>query len=364
MMKKTCYKKGLVIGILVLFAGISMVPASTSSLVNNGVSFNLYTGVPPSVVYVDDDYDENTPGWGYDHFNIIQDGVDAVAEGGTVYVYCGYYSGIYIAKSLSLIGEDRDNTIISAEAGPDYSVVAITADEVTLTGFTINQCWYGFWYEQVIGIFSAYNTIYGNIIENGRDFSIYLPDSGKNIGNVIAGNIIRNNPCGVEIYPWWPNKGTVYDSNRVYHNTFINNNLHISPDWPDTPFDDGYPSGGNYYDDYMGVDMFSGPNQDIPGSDGIGDTPYYVYGQNYPEYRDRYPLMAPWSPSCGDCNFDNVIDIGDVVYLINYLYRSGPWITPLCLGDVNSNGIVDVGDVVYLNNYLFYGGPSPYPDCC
>jgi len=42
-----------------------------------------------NIVYVDDDYNESTPGWGYDHFDSIQDGVDAVDEGGTVYVYIG-----------------------------------------------------------------------------------------------------------------------------------------------------------------------------------------------------------------------------------------------------------------------------------
>jgi len=61
----------------------------------------------------------------------------------------------------------------------------------------------------------------------------------------------------------------------------------------------------------------------------------------------------------GDINADGVIDVGDVVYLINYLYRSGPAPSPLPLADVNSDGVVDIGDVVYLINYLFRGGPPP-----
>jgi hypothetical protein len=62
---------------------------------------------------------------------------------------------------------------------------------------------------------------------------------------------------------------------------------------------------------------------------------------------------------CGDCNSDGNIDAGDVVYLINYLYRSGPVPNPLLASDTNRDGVVDAGDVVYLINYLFKEGPSP-----
>jgi hypothetical protein len=61
----------------------------------------------------------------------------------------------------------------------------------------------------------------------------------------------------------------------------------------------------------------------------------------------------------GDCNGDGVIDVGDVVYLINYLFIHGPAPVPLISGDVNSDGVVDVSDVVYLINYLFINGPPP-----
>ena len=61
----------------------------------------------------------------------------------------------------------------------------------------------------------------------------------------------------------------------------------------------------------------------------------------------------------GDFNADGSIDIEDVVFAINYLYRSGPAPDPLEVGDVNCDGGVDVGDVVYLINYLFKGGPEP-----
>lgn len=86
------------------------------------------------------------------------------------------------------------------------------------------------------------------------------------------------------------------DASYVYHNNIINNaiqgadNLGIQNAW-----DDDYPSGGNYWSDYVGADAFSGPNQDIAGSDGIGDTPYVIDGDS----QDGYPLMNPVVVSIG-----------------------------------------------------------------
>jgi rubredoxin len=61
----------------------------------------------------------------------------------------------------------------------------------------------------------------------------------------------------------------------------------------------------------------------------------------------------------GDANSDGVVDPADVVYLINYLFRSGPAPDPLQAGDANCDGVVDPADVVYLINYLFRNGTPP-----
>lgn len=74
------------------------------------------------------------------------------------------------------------------------------------------------------------------------------------------------------------------------------------------------------------------------------------------------PTIQVWvslSPAPGDANGDGVIDISDVVYLLNYLFKGGEPPSPLAVGDVNCDMIVDLGDVVYLLNYLFKGGPPP-----
>lgn len=61
----------------------------------------------------------------------------------------------------------------------------------------------------------------------------------------------------------------------------------------------------------------------------------------------------------GDVNSDCVVGAGDVVFLINYLFRNGQFPDPLRAGDVNCDCLVGAGDVVYLINYLFRNGPPP-----
>jgi non-lysosomal glucosylceramidase len=62
---------------------------------------------------------------------------------------------------------------------------------------------------------------------------------------------------------------------------------------------------------------------------------------------------------CGDANSDGMIDIGDIVAVLNYLYRGGTPPCPLAAADVNRDQIVDLGDAVYLINYLFKAGLPP-----
>jgi hypothetical protein len=62
---------------------------------------------------------------------------------------------------------------------------------------------------------------------------------------------------------------------------------------------------------------------------------------------------------CGDANRDDQTDLGDVVHLINYLYKSGSEPLPIEAGDCNRDEMVDLGDVIYLLNYLYKDGPHP-----
>jgi hypothetical protein len=60
-------------------------------------------------------------------------------------------------------------------------------------------------------------------------------------------------------------------------------------------FNGSYPLGGNYWSDYGGNDIYEGPDQDIPNSDGIGDTPYANIEGGMGS-QDYYPLMEPYKP--------------------------------------------------------------------
>jgi hypothetical protein len=51
------------------------------------------------------------------------------------------------------------------------------------------------------------------------------------------------------------------------------------------------------------------------------------------------------------------INILDLTFLINYLYRNGPPPIPLWMGDVNRDLIVDMQDVVKIVDYMFKGMP-------
>jgi|GEM_PF-1756679 len=80
------------------------------------------------------------------------------------------------------------------------------------------------------------------------------------------------------------------------------------------------------------------------------------------------PLFFPTELSiqaslAGDVNGDGVVNVGDVVALVNYLYRGGAPPESSDQADVNGDCVVDVGDVVYLVNYLYRNGPAPLAGC-
>ena len=67
----------------------------------------------------------------------------------------------------------------------------------------------------------------------------------------------------------------------------------------------------------------------------------------------------------GDVNHDGaeLIDIADLLYLIDYMFRGGP--EPVCFdeADIDASGLepLDISDLFYLIDYMFTGGPEPLP---
>jgi parallel beta-helix repeat protein len=300
--------------------------------------------------------------WTVDHdgqadFHTIQEAINAADEGDTIFVHSGtYYENVVVNKTVSLIGENRNNTIIDANG--NGTVVYVTANNVSVSGFTIQNSGYtdaGIYLDHScrstvsdnkiatwgvgIDLFGgSENDLIGNIIGGSYSwYGIRLWNSSDNVisrnlqgssdvgikligssHNYISGNkLVFNMANGMALHGGSDNnfitKNTIEQSlgglwldksngNTIYQNNFNNMEIQVSlSDSTNNTWDNGYPSGGNYWSDYtlryptIG-DEYQGENQDILGSDGIWDTPYVIDLYN----QDNYPLVSPWIPVAVD----------------------------------------------------------------
>jgi len=152
---------------------------------------------------------------------------------------------------------------------------------------------------------SSGNSISGNNMRAYHPYmcTISLSDSSD---NSISGNNIRSNYRGI----WLSNSPSnsisgnnisisidgncaimLSDSsnNKFYHNNFICKQPCVITSGYANFWDDGYPSGGNYWSDYTDIDQYSGPHQNETGTDGIWDHPYAIDANN----TDNYPFIRP-----------------------------------------------------------------------
>jgi parallel beta-helix repeat protein len=209
-------------------------------------------------------------------------------------------------------------------------VILVGCDRITVEGLNLSsKTWAG------LHLLDTDNcTISGNYVAN-NDYGIYLEWS---YNNSISENIVVGNTYAIHVGG---------RDNVVFHNTFLRSTLWHSQSRAGNIWDDGYPSGGNYWDDYTGTDLFSGPYQNESGSDGIGDVPFFTApGDGW----DRYPLITPsvwWNHA--DVNHDFIVDIYDATAFA-LAYGSTPmcphW-NPLC--DIaDPYGIINIFDVVVM----------------
>jgi hypothetical protein len=91
-------------------------------------------------------------------------------------------------------------------------------------------------------------------------------------------------------------------------------------------------------------------DSDSPKNYDTVDVTITIYSEPEPEF-------------CGDANGSGDIDIDDAVYLINFIFSSGPAPAPYESGDPDCSGTVDIDDVVYVLDYVFGGGPEPCRAC-
>ena len=137
---------------------------------------------PGRLITVDDD--------GYADFYTIEDALFwEASENDTIFVYNGTYNeSLNLDYGITLLGEDRDNTIIQAEISDDH-VIEVTASHVNIMGFTIT---------------GAGNTKAGIYIENASACSI------------LANTVTENNGGGIYLSSC---NDSVFDSNTASNNT-------------------------------------------------------------------------------------------------------------------------------------------------
>ena len=189
-----------------------------------------------------------------------------------------------------------------------------------------------------ISIYSPNNTLIGNIVTNTLEVAINLCSSN----NTLYDNVIKDNFCGID-------SGS--SDNIIYHNNFVNNTQHVYLyDTQTNIWDKGYPSGGNYWSNYTGADLYSGPHQNVTGGDGIGDT-FYVINENN---TDRYPLMAPFKSF--NASLNQIVDIisNSTIEDIQYFESNGTLV--MYVSNVTTNQTCGFCRLTIPHNLL----PPPY----
>ena len=224
--------------------------------------------------------------------------------------------GIIIGDAYYASGVENNIVIGNVVQNNSYGIFGFMPINDTISSNTISNNGFGI---QFIGLFgNNLNTISNNqISDNGEGILLqaaiplggaanygstqFLPPSSIS-ENTISENILKNNVRGIDLM--WLNNNTITknliensqyatyfelsSNNTIFHNNFVN---YTSQPWIATSanaWDDGYPSGGNYWSNYTGLDYGHGKNQNFAGGDGISDTAYAIDTNN----TDRYPLMG------------------------------------------------------------------------
>src|SRR6266568_192287 len=193
-----------------------------------------------------------------------------------------------IMSSCSNIAIQRNQVGVGSGASPPWAVglnacsgVNIVANDIAGWGPSLAD------QDELIKIsLSANVTITGNTLSNAITAMDFLRSSNISVND----NTVQSNAQGVVL-----DKTT---SVRVSHNNFLDNMVQaIDTNLAQNAWDNGYPSGGNYWSDYAAVDNCSGPSQDVcPNPDGITDQPRSIAPTLAGYGIDRYPLMKPFAP--------------------------------------------------------------------
>jgi parallel beta-helix repeat protein len=132
-----------------------------------------------------------------------------------------------------------------------------------------------------IGLGSSYSLVFGNTLCGNDESGLYFAGSK----NIVSANNISENKWGNYFTPYF----AAPNGNKFYHNNFLDNEVNVgsSSSYNIQFWDNGYPSGGNYWSDYR----TEYPNAAEVDASGIGDMPYVIDANS----TDNYPLLAPFA---------------------------------------------------------------------
>ena len=230
-------------------AGISLESSNNNAIEGNIVNFNSYPGIA------------------------LTSSNDNIISHNEVNSNAYYGIELYLSSNNTVIGNiANSNTrygIFVWKSDTDNRLISNTANTNDYAGIRFHT--------------SSNNEVSGNLLVSNIEYGISMYGSN---GNIISENNASFSKNGIYL--------DSSSNNMIYHNNIIKNTNQAFDNLGPNTWDNGYPSGGNYWSDYIEVDIKSGPNQDQSGSDGIGDTSYPIPGGSIV---DRYPLMAPYSPT-------------------------------------------------------------------
>ena len=224
----------------------------------------------------------------------IQTAINAAYDGDTIIVSSGtYYEHIVVNKTVSLIGESEETTIIDGNRTLG-AVVQITADDVTFCNFTVQHAGEMGFHKQAEAVVLSGSSISITsciIRDNNKGVSIRPPSkSNRIIGNTITGNYFY----GVDI-------GS--SKNIIANNTITRNTPYdglILSSWMKSP-GEYWPSGGNVLRN--NILTLNGANFGVK----------YVGWVTYPDV--LYP--PPVSAFIQDIDTSNTVDGKPIYYLVN-----------------------------------------------
>ena len=135
--KNCALKKGIILAIISLFLLVNIFPSLSGISIHKKVSIDdIINFKNPSSRAIT----RYVGGSGGGNYSSIQAAIDDSLDGDTIFIYddsSPYYENIAIYKTINVIGENRDSTVINGNNNGD--VVTITDDSVKINDITITN---------------------------------------------------------------------------------------------------------------------------------------------------------------------------------------------------------------------------------